>query len=212
VWVNLCRPDRASDYLTSQDLWSFDFYPVPGLPIFSYMQWISISDQHFLGKRPLGSVMQTYSAPGARMPTPAELRCMTYLHIIHGYKWLGFYSYFDGEPAGCLARDPILWSASNWLNNELRMLEPVILGPAVYQPVTATAGPEIFQAATKVHAGKTYLFAVHGSDKSKSQSVEMKVSGTRAEVLFENGRELPIVEGTLRDEFAGFGVHVYVLR
>ncbi len=210
VWVNLCRSPRALDYLESQDLWSFDFYPVPGLPVFSYMQWLAISDEHFRGKRPIGSVMQTYAYPGGRMPTPDELNAMTFLHIIHGYKWLGFYSYHDAEPAGCLARSPVLLSSTASLTGRLRALEAVILGDAPYVPVAADAAPEVFQAATKVHGDKTYLFAVSGT--TEPMAVEMKVEGTRAEALFENGRSVPIEDGTLRDGFRGHGVHIYTVH
>ncbi len=210
VWVNLCQSPRALDYLESQDLWSFDFYPVPGLPVFSYMQWLAISDEHFRGKRPIGSVMQTYAYPGGRMPTPDELNAMTFLHVIHGYKWLGFYSYYDAEPAGCLARSPVLLSSTASLTTRLRALEPVILGDAPYVPVDADAAPEVFQAATKVHEDNTYLFAVSGG--AEPMAVEMRVEGTRAEALFENGRSVPIQDGTLRDVFRGHGVHIYTVH
>jgi len=210
VWVNLCQPPRAQDYLESQDLWSFDFYPVPGLPVFSYMGWIGLSDAHFRGKRPIGSVMQTFTYPGARMPTPDELRSMTYLHIIHGYKWLGFYSYYDGEPSGCLARDPVLWSATEGLTSQLRALGDVILGPEPYVPVQSSAGAEVFQAAIKQHDGRTYLFAVSGS--ADAVSVEMTLPGVQADTLFENGRSVAIVDGKLKDDFRPHGVHVYVVR
>jgi len=210
VWVNLCRPDRATDYLASQDLWSFDSYPLPTLGPFAYLDWLGISDAKVRGTKPLGSALQTYTSPGARMPTPDELRCIAYLHLIHGYKWFGFYSYYDGEPAGCLARDPVLWSFTRALNCELRRLAPVILAEAPLQTVDADQAPEVFQAATKTVAGKRYLFAISGS--KHPLSVALKVAGAQATVLFEEPRSVPIKAGLLQDQFAPCAVHVYLIE
>ncbi|MBI3923899.1 MAG: hypothetical protein HY318_20925 [Armatimonadetes bacterium] len=210
VWVNLCRPDRAMDYLESQDLWSFDFYPLPSLGPFAYMQWLKISDEKLRGKRPIGSCLQTYAYEGSRMPMPDELRNSCYLHMIHGYKWLGFYSYFDPEPSGCLSRDPVLWSFTKALNSELRELASVILDPSPFAAVEASAGADVFQAAVKQGKGGRCLIAINGS--AKPLRVKMTVPGTNAKVLFEEDRTVKIKDGTLVDDFEPLAVHVYSLR
>jgi hypothetical protein len=207
VWVNLCQPDRATDYLASQDLWSFDYYPIPGQPPFSYMNWIGISDARLRGQRPLGSVMQTYSGPGNRLPTPDELRCMTYLHLLHDYRWLGFYVYYDPPPAGCLARSPELWGATRALNSELLALSPVILDGAPMVACPVEPALEDFQAGEKTVDGVTYLVAVNGS--AQAVEVALRTNGSRAEVLLEEKRSVGIVGGLLRDTFGPYAVHVY---
>lgn len=210
VWVNLCQPDKATAYLESQDLWSFDSYPLPTLGPFAYLGWLKITDERLRGTKPLGSALQTYSSPGNRLPTPDELRCIAYLHLIHGHKWFGFYSYYDPEPAGCLARDPVLWSFTRALNGELRVLAPVILAAAPMRTVGADQGAEVFQAAEKAVSGKRYLFAVSGS--KQPLAVSMKVAGTKARVLFEEERSVVVRGGLLKDEFGPYGVHVYVVE
>ena len=207
VWVNLCGPNRATDYLESQDLWSFDFYPLPTLPPFSYMQWLKISDEKLRGRRPIGSVLQTYAYNGGRMPTPDELRCICYLHLIHDHKWLGFYSYYDAEPDLCLARDPVLWSYTRALNNELRALAPAWLDAAPFRTVEASLANDVFQAAIKEVGGKRYLVAVYGG--KEPVRVRMKVAGRTAKVLLEEERAVPIKESALEDDFRPCGVHVY---
>lgn len=209
VWVNLCRPDRATDYLESQDLWSFDFYPLPSLGPFAYMQWLRISDEKLRGKRPIGSVLQTYAYEGSRMPTPDELRNICHLHLIHGYKWLGFYSYYDPEPSGCLSRDPVLWSCTRVLNSELRVLAPVLLDASPFATVEADVGPDTLQAAIKEVNGERTLIAINGS--AKPLQVRMKVAGKSAKVLFEAERTVAIKDGTLTDGFAPCAVHVYAI-
>ncbi|MBI2298207.1 MAG: hypothetical protein HYU66_04520 [Armatimonadetes bacterium] len=150
VWVNLCQPDKGTAYLESQDLWSFDCYPF-GSPqgAGGFAAWLKVSDENLRGKRPIGSVMQTWCPASTRMPTPEELRCGTWLHLIHGYKWLGFYSYYDPEPYGCLMRDPVLKSYVRALTAELRTWESVILDPAPWEPLAVEGGDGQVQAAAK---------------------------------------------------------------
>ena len=143
------------------------------------------------------------------MPTPDELRCSAYLHVIHGYTWFGTYSYYDPPPAGCLARHPVLWSYTRALNGELRALAPVILGGSPFTPVASDREPTQFQAAVKTHGGKRYLIAV--SLSREPLTVAMDVDGRRAGVLFGAERDVPIERGTLRDSFRPYGVGVYTL-
>jgi len=209
VWVNLCQVGRAGDYLASQDLWSFDCYPFPTIGLAGFLPWLDYSDGTLLGSHPMGTVLQTYSpnAPKTRMPTPQELRASAYLHIIHGYKWFGYYSYFDGPPAGCLARDPLLWSYCRALTGELRAMSSVILDPAPWRPVDTGTAPSVLQAAEKTVAGQRYLVAVNMT--SAPAEVSLSVVGETASVLFEAERALPIVAGVLHDSLGPSAARVY---
>jgi hypothetical protein len=211
VWVNLCMSGKSSDYLQSQDLWSYDYYPLPSIGPFGYQHiWLDITDKEFRGKRPIGTYLQTYSAAGDRMPTPDELRSSCYLHIIHGYKWFGYYSYSEALPYGCLARDPDLWSSTRALNSELRKLAPVILDEAAFAPVSANLGPEKLQAVVKMVNGKSYLIAVSGIPEPAI--VQINIDGKVAVELFGEERKLPIKNGMLKDDFAPYDAKVYEIR
>jgi hypothetical protein len=141
------------------------------------------------------------------MPTPQELRASAYLHIVHGYKWFGYYSYFDGPPAGCLARDPLLWSYCRALTGELRAMSSVILDPAPWRPVDTGTAPSMLQAAEKTVAGQRYLVAVNMT--SAPAEVSLSVVGETASVLFEAERELPIAAGVLHDSLGPSTARVY---
>ncbi len=211
VWVNLCMSGKSSDYLQSQDLWSYDYYPLPSIGPFGYQHiWLDITDKEFRGKRPLGTYLQTYSAVGDRMPTPDELRSSCYLHIIHGYKWFGYYSYSEALPYGCLARDPDLWSSTRALNSELRKLAPIILDNAAFVPIAASLGPEKLQVVVKMVNGKKYLIAVSGV--SETINVQLKVDGKVAVELFGEEKKIPIKNGMLKDSFAPYDAKVYEIR
>ena len=212
VWVNLCHVNRALDFLGSQDLWSYDTYPIPKPGPTGYLRWLAVTDEKLRGVKPIGTCLQTfqhYASDGVPMPTPDELRCSAYLHVIHGYTWFGYYSYYDPPPAGCLARHPALWSYTRALNSELLALAPVILGEAPFTSVATAREAAQFQAAVKAHGGRRYLVAV--SLSAEPLTVAMSVEGRRARVLFEADRDVPIEEGTLRDSFQPSGARVYTL-
>ena len=61
----------------------------------------------------------------------------------------------------------------------------------------------------KVHEGKTYLFTVNSSPEPVKASFPLPNVNGAAEVLFED-RSVPVENGTLTDDFAGFAVHIYV--
>lgn len=209
VWVNLCRPTMATDYLASQDLWSFDTYPIPSQGLQGYLNWLDITDRLLRGRKPLGTCLQTYqySRDRLRMPTPDELRASAYLHMIHGYTWFGYYSYYDGEPAVCLARDPELYSHTRALNGELVAFAPVLLSEGDFASVDTGLEATVCQAAMKQHEGQTYLVVV--SLSTEPLTVRLPARGGSATLLFEEERTLPIREGVLADSLRPSAARVY---
>jgi hypothetical protein len=208
VWVNLCRPDRALTWLESQDLWSYDAYPFPVQGFAGYYPWLEISDANLRGKRPLGTCLQTWqwSVEGALpMPTPDQLRASAWLHILHGYNWFGYYSYYDPEPAGCLARDPVLWSYCRALNTELRALAAPILAADAWTPAAVEGGEGEVQAGVKEAAGTRYLVVVSGARQATSVRVRLPGTVGAAEALQDRARSLPIVGGMVADELRPYG-------
>jgi hypothetical protein len=194
LWVNLCQPNRAMDYLDSTDIWSYDMYPIPGQTLAAFQVWFNTSDTKLIGKMPLGSWLQTYVGDMSheRMPTPDELRAMAYLHIIHGFKFFAYYSYYDGEPAGCLARDPELWSYTRALNAELTAMEPVILAPGPWQPVKVEPANAPVVAREKKAGGKRYVVVV--SNGAEAAEVRLSPAGPAAKwkLLFEGDGTPPV--------------------
>lgn len=197
VWVNLCMNTRIVDYLGSQDLWSFDFYPYPTLTPFAYKrQWIDGSDEKLLGKKPLGTVLQTfnYNRHEQRMPSPDELRTAAWLHIIHGYKWFGYYSYYDGEPAGGLGNTPVLWSYCRALNTELVQLEDLILAPGQWQPVKLDPQTDKLEAREKKLGDKWYVVVVSDSKEPLTMKLTPTLAKGKRQLLIESAA--PAVAGT----------------
>lgn len=198
VWVNLCRNTMGMDYLGSQDLWSFDFYPFPTLTPFSFKtQWLDLSDEKLLGKKPLGTCLQTfnYNRTEQRMPSPDELRTSAWLHIIHGYKWFGYYSYYDGAPCGCLSNTPELWSYTRALNTEMVQLEELILAPGPWQPVKTDPASDRIEAREKQTGATWYVVVVSDSKEPLALKLQPTLARGSRRLLTESAA--PAVVGTM---------------
>lgn len=197
VWVNLCRNAQITDYFASQDLWSFDYYPFPALTPFSYKSaWISASDKEVLGRKPMGTCLQTfnYNHNEQRMPTPDELRTSAWLHIIHGYKWFGYYSYYDGEPAGSLSNTPQLWSYARALNTEFVRLQDVIVAAGQWQPVKLEPASDRLEAREKQVGEKWYVVVVSDSKEPLKVALTPTLKQGQRRLLIESDK--PAAAGT----------------
>ena len=210
VWVNLCQYPRGLEYLDSQDLWSYDIYPFPTLTAEAYKVWLDISDAHLVGRKALGTCLQTYVYDRflQRMPTPDELRSSAWLHVIHDYTWLGYYSYYDGGNSGCLMHDPVLWSYLRALNTELLSLRPVILAPGPWQPLTTQPASPKVEARLKRAGDKWYVVVVNLGREPAAVTVRPGLAGTKYRLLVE-AQDPPRAAGEITCQLRPSSVRVY---
>lgn len=187
VWVNLCQYPRGLDYLASQDLWSYDIYPFPTLTAEAYKVWLDISDKNLIGQKALGTCLQTYVYDRflQRMPTPDELRSSAWLHVIHDYTWLGYYSYYDGGVSGCLSQDPVLWSYLRALNTELVGRRDVILGPGPWQVLPMDPATSRVEARLKRAGSKWYAVVVNLGREPATVTLRPGLAGMKYRLLIE---------------------------
>ncbi len=124
----IVRPLVIPDYQAGADYFLLDQYPVPHMP----MIWLSESMDEaagFVGADRLQSVIQAFGGKESarfgwpRLPTYAEMNCLTFLSIIHGSRGLYFFSYPDitstpngKEDLGRVVRH--LNRLSSWLRRE----------------------------------------------------------------------------------------------
>ena len=212
VWVNLCRNVQITDYIASQDLWSFDSYPFPQMTPFDYKtRWLNQTDQLLAGKKPLGTCLQTfnYNLHEQRMPTPDELRTSAWLHVVHGYKWFGYYSYYDGEPSGCLSRDPVLFSYTRALNTELVQLQAVVLAPGLWKDVAFEPKTDKLEAREKEAGGKLYVVIVSDSKDPLTVTLSPSWASAKRRLLIES--EMKPVTGPFKTTVRPVGTQVWEL-
>jgi hypothetical protein len=96
----IVRPQVIPDYQEGADYFMLDQYPIPHMP----MIWLSESMDEgagFVGRNRLQSVIQAFGGQGSakagwpRLPTFAEMNCLTFLSIIHGSRGVYFFSFPD---------------------------------------------------------------------------------------------------------------------
>jgi hypothetical protein len=101
------------------------------------------------------------------------------------------------------------------VNQQIHELAPVLNSPSVPNGVkVVSSNTDVpVEAMLKRHNGETYLFAVCMRDGTTT--ADFQIAGltgqAKAEVLGE-GRTLELRDGTLRDEFRPWDVHLYRIR
>jgi hypothetical protein len=90
--------------------------------------------------------------------------------------------------------------------------DPVLNTPSVANGVSVTSSNSAvpIDAMLKRHAGATYLFSVamRGASTTGTFTLRNLPASATAEVIGE-GRSVSVANGVLRDDFAGYGVHLY---
>ena len=163
------------------------------------------------------------SRPGRntlRFPTFPEQRFMTYDAIINGARGL---IYFGGSLTSNMneADKSLGWNWTFWR----RVLRPVIeevgdkgpLAQALVQPnsrLPIKARSEGIELCAREVGGELFILAAC-KDPRKTEQVE--ITGlpkeiTQGEVLFEEPRKVTAKDGTLKDWFAPWEVHVYKFK
>ncbi len=227
VLLTLSSPSLLKFYTDSTDIvvaWSL---PVPDCPLTAVAQVIQAAQQAVGGRKPVWAAIQA-TGPGwyqdvnldttgaGRAPSPAELRAMTYLALIHGAKGLIYYAYelpsYPGTQEFHLPADaPQLWEAFGPLNHQLQWLAPVILqGERNLLPPAADGALHL---GSWQYNGGLYVAAVNTSARTLLSYFELpSAAGKLLQVLFEN-RQLPSSpDGTFQDSFAPHEVHIYAVQ
>ncbi len=139
-----------------------------------------------------------------REPTPGEHVAQAYGNVIEGVTGL---MYFMGHPLGKEA-----WKAYKRTGQELKRLTPVIFAKEARVGLVRT--PSNILYTTRRHDGNLYIIAVNITDKSSDavfRLTDLAGTGTiDCDVMFE-GRKIPLRNGTLKDRFAPYQRHVYVI-
>ena len=165
-----------SAVLTIPDVVGLDIYPIPNGRIYDVGRLID-QVKFSSGGKPVVSIVQTFSwaaygRTGARYPTPAEVRAMTYISLVHDAKGLWFYEW----PAPTMSSEtsiadiqPELWADMRNMFREVTHITPALFGPPVELPAAVSSDapkgrePE-FKMAVSADRKTAYLVAVHPWD------------------------------------------------
>ncbi len=199
------------------DIVGVDPYPIDNKPITLVSKMADAANK---ADKPLWLVPQIFSwrdYPGdpagrdltGRSPTRDEIRAMTYLAINHGAKGLIYYSYFNiRDDADYATR----WEGIKGIAGEIDRLRPVLLSTQQTNDNEVICNNSNIDFKLMRQDGAYYLFAVNTkNDTIAGVSFRMNLAHKSAavKVLFEDDRRLVSTNGTFRDDFAPYAVHVY---
>ncbi|MGA1825692.1 MAG: hypothetical protein ACMUIP_13635 [bacterium] len=239
------RSKMASDYGPAVDILMVDPYPVPHMPLTWLSNSIDEAREGVGDKKPVWAVIQAFNwanvgkdrARGmGRYPTYEEMRCLTFLSLVHGAGGLMYFSYNAARE-----NDPGL---KNWRNvkrivSELKEIYPLLTASVCIEPNSekkfflrsvscktcddgedkardTDGNPSVHYSVKKIDADSMgygyWLIAVNVIDKDVSALFNCSgMDGSTVHVLFEK-RMCEISEGVFRDDFKAYEVHVYFLK
>lgn len=219
--VRTNHPEDYPEYIRGCDIVSFDIYPAcHDHPDVKGKVWM-VADgvrrlRGWADERQLvwNCIECTHiSNPGSKA-TPQQVKAEVWMSLIRGSQGL-IYFVHQFEPnfieAGLLADAEMLAGVTK-TNLQIHELAPVLNSPSTEDAVIVeTANAEVpVEAMVKHHGGVTYVFAVGMRDGITTADFRLPgLKGTaKIEVLGE-GRELTAAEGSFRDRFEPWDVHLY---
>jgi len=154
-------------------------------------------------------------AATGRPPTKAEMKAMTYLAVNRGAKGLIYYSFFnlwDDNTGDFTADGQITWNSIKEIAGEIDQLRPVFL--STYQTISnqITCNKDDIDFKLMWNDNKYYLFAVNtkeGSTDGVSFQINLARKPAVFDTMFEDGRQISVVNEKVTDDFNAYEVHVY---
>ncbi|MBM3474752.1 MAG: hypothetical protein FJX75_15925 [Armatimonadetes bacterium] len=218
-WQNQAPRNTILDlarYCRWADVTGMDIYPVEGadhsdLPNKTLsVVGAEMDKQHQTvdNRKPVWAILQGFGwsawekdpALHKRAPTWTETRFMAYDAILHGAVGIIYWgaSYEDQESD--------IWNSLRRMAGELAQLSPALI--AQERPsVTVNEGPVI--ATARRVDGKLWIIAANESDAPAEATLSGLDGVTRLERFAEEGAAPTVEQGSFRDAFEGWGVHVY---
>lgn len=127
--VAMLRPQMVEPYRDSADIFMLDPYPVPHMPMTWMSDTLEEAARHVPRER-LWAVIQAFGGGKyvkdgwPRRPTFVEMRCLTYLALVHGAHGIFYFSYPE------VKADTTSWEALKKIVEELRQLRTWLVAPA----------------------------------------------------------------------------------
>ncbi len=219
VWINAAPRGSVEVhrvYSRAADIYGVDIYPVPYPNGHSALEDKMMSAVGGYARRMLDATghgkaiwmtLQGFSwyeldgsNPGQGYPTPAELRYMAFDAIVSGATGVAYWGVNQVKAAG-------FFEDLFRQTDEMHLLGPLLAG-GLRKPAAATADAPQVRVLALEHSGALYLIAINDKPEAVRCRIAAPFGGDRVTVFGEN-RELPAAGGSITDQFAGYGVHLY---
>jgi hypothetical protein len=215
VWSVHWNTDWLLQEADTTDIVGVAPYPIDNKPITLVSQ---MADEANAAGKPLWLVPQIFSwtdypsdfrAATGRPPTWEEMRAMTYLAVNHGAKGLIYYSYFNILDDNDFQTR---WPQIKDIANEIDQLRPVILSVDQTGDNDITCNSPDIDFKLMRRDDKYYLLAVNTKAQTISGvtfQINLAKKPQELDTLFEDGRQMSVVDGSVADDFDIYEVHVY---
>ena len=168
--------ERYEELVKVLDVSAPYLYPLPYQPVRSVGVAVARANTASQGRKPLLPVLQLFVwKPEDRYPTPAELKCMAYLSLIHGADGIGYYSYnhVTGKEQTNIAREqPELWSSVQEVNLEVKQLGEFLLDSSPQTKVRVESPESTVEWRAAARGDLSVLLLANTSAASQSVQVQ----------------------------------------
>ncbi len=190
--------ERYEELVKVLDVSAPYLYPLPYQPVRSVGEAVGRANAASGGKKPLLPVLQLFVwKPEDPYPTPAELKCMAYLSLIHGADGIAYYSYnyVAGKEKTNLAREePDLWRTVKPLNAEVKQVGEFLLDSLSARGVKVTAREAAVEWRAAARGDSILLLLANTSSESHRVRVELPDKPALLQRI-DNGLKLALEKG-----------------
>lgn len=171
-------------YKNASDIIMTDPYPgFPGGNIEKVANYLIAARRATGGRKPIIAVLQAFGEPSwdvnAVLPTPEELRCMTYLSIVHLARGVIYFSYDYNHPMK--EHHQPQWQEIKNLAGEMRDLGEVLLADSGQLKLRRVSSKDVHVRVIQ-HDGDVYILAVNVKREPR-RGVRIEVEGLEKTVF-----------------------------
>lgn len=215
--VAMLRPKMVKEYQHVADIFMIDPYPVPNMP----MTWLSDCLEEAalsVPQKRLWAVIQAFGGGKhtqdgwPRRPQKVEMRCLTYLAVVHGAHGIFYFSYPE------VSSDPPSWESLQGIVKELQDLQPWLVLPNLTPKrrlemtspfkVDASGRPAV-HFCEKQQGREHLLFLVNVIDRP----VSFYLQGFPKQVNWVEGKfgnqKSVVRDGNIREKLGPYEVRIY---
>jgi hypothetical protein len=215
------HPEDYPEYVRGCDIASFDIYPAvhPHPEVAGKLDFVARGVTRLRQWTAPDQIVWnciecTRISHPERKASPHQVRAEVWMSLVHGSMGL-IYFVHEWQPKfneAALLDDPPMLAGVTAINRQIAALAPVLNSPTVTPGAMATTAPSDVPVATlmKRHAGATWVFAVAMRDAQCQATLQIPgLTRTSNVEVLDEGRTLPANEGTFRDHFEPWDVHLY---
>jgi len=209
VIANTVPPEeKYEDLVRAIDVAAPYLYPVPYQPVRSIAEAVGRAETASGGCKPLVPVLQIFTWDAKdRYPTPAELKCMVYLALMHGADGISYYcyNYVAGKANTTVAAEqPAFWQSVKGLNAQAAEIGTFLFdSEPVLDTSLSAGGPDVdFRCVKKGTAGLILLANTGDTPRTAVLRVGPGTAGPLARV--GGGAEVDIQDGKAIVPLAAF--------